>query len=104
MLCFSTVYTKEVRLLNFQLVNSSETDYGHTAPRAGMCWVGRWVITSARSPRLYTDYSYEDSGWCVAGEEEGGIVTETDTGEALVWSSPLNSFEHSNLSPGILHT
>ena len=31
-------------------------------------------ITSARSTRLYTDYSYEDSGWCVAGEEEGGIV------------------------------
>ena len=26
------------------------------------------------STRLYTDYSYEDSGWCVAGEEEGGIV------------------------------
>ena len=74
MLCCSTVFTKEVRLLNFQLVNSSETDYGHTALRAGMCWVGRWVITSARSTRLYTDYSYEDSGWCVAGEEEGGIV------------------------------
>ena len=32
------------------------------------------TITSARSTRLYTDYSYEDSGWCVAGEEEGGIV------------------------------
>ena len=33
-----------------------------------------WAITSARSTRLYTDCSYEDSGWCVAGEEEGGIV------------------------------
>ena len=36
--------------------------------------VGGQGITSARSTRLYTDYSYEDSGWCVAGEEEGGIV------------------------------
>ena len=30
-------------------------------------------ITSTRSTRLYTAYSYEDS-WCVPGEEEGGIV------------------------------
>ena len=33
-----------------------------------------WVITSARSTRLGADYSYEDSGSCVSGEEEGGIV------------------------------
>ena len=32
------------------------------------------AITSARSTRLITDYSYEDSGWRVAGEEEGGSV------------------------------
>ena len=31
-------------------------------------------ITSARSTRLGADYSYEDSGSCVSGEEEGGIV------------------------------
>ena len=32
------------------------------------------TITSARSTRLGADYSYEDSGSCVSGEEEGGIV------------------------------
>ena len=32
------------------------------------------AITSARSTRLGADYSYEDSGSCVSGEEEGGIV------------------------------
>ena len=31
-------------------------------------------ITSARSTRLGADYTYEDSGSCVSGEEEGGIV------------------------------
>ena len=31
-------------------------------------------ITSTRSTRLGADYSYEDSGSCVSGEEEGGIV------------------------------
>ena len=30
-------------------------------------------ITSARSTRLGADYSYEDSGSCVSGEQEGGI-------------------------------
>ena len=37
----------------------------HTADQA---------ITSARSTRLGDDYSYEDSGSCVSGEEEGGFV------------------------------
>ena len=36
--------------------------------------LGNLGITSARSTRLGADYSYEDSGSCVSGEEEGGIV------------------------------
>ena len=43
------------------------------------CYGASWKllvspITSARSTRLGADYSYEDSGSCVSGEEEGGIV------------------------------
>ena len=52
-------------------------------------------ITSTRSTRLGADYIYEDSGSCVSGEEEGGIVYYYEEPEFL--PAALSVLPHSFL-------
>ena len=76
------------RLVNGEWVIFVKVDHTSFAPSSDSCILSLlttgsnikcrhevpWAITSARSTRLGADYSYEDSGSCVSGEEEGGIV------------------------------